>query len=489
MAHHEIPQIAGGSAVGLAFEFRGFRRRAAAGRPGEHRSPADELKAFRLPPGFEARTRRRRAGHPEADQHGVRRQAAGCGSPAPSNIRYPRQGPPRPRHASRSSTTSAPTAGPARSRRSPTASTSPSACCRTDGNGAIVYSIPNIWRLRDTDGDGNADKREVLYSGFGTRDTHGMVNGFVRGFDGWVYACHGFANDSDVTAKDGSRIDMNSGNTFRFKPDGSRSRCLPRARSTRSACASTRSATSTRPTATRSRSRSCSAGRSIRSFGKPHDGLGFGPDMIRETTARRPCAAWRATTPTTSRPSTAAGCSSATWSPTASTFDVERHGGTYTASSSKADFLIEHDPWFRPVDIKLGPDGALYIADFYNRIIGHYEVPLDHPGRDRTAAASGGSCTATKSRSRRAATGPRRTSRSCRRLGHPNLTVRLTAMHETIARGQRAERLEIRQSIVRALEPLVRPKAQPTGRVHGCGFSNGLTILIRENSHGRRITG
>ncbi|MDB6057576.1 MAG: Membrane-bound dehydrogenase domain protein, partial [Verrucomicrobiales bacterium] len=41
------------------------------------------------------------------------------------------------------------------------------------------------------------------------------------------------------------------------------------------------------------------------------------------------------------------------------------------------------DPWFRPVDIKLGPDGAMYVADFYNRIIGHYEVPLDHPGRDR----------------------------------------------------------------------------------------------------------
>ena len=34
-------------------------------------------------------------------------------------------------------------------------------------------------------------------------------------------------------------------------------------------------------------------------------------------------------------------------------------------------------------DIKLGPDGALYVADFYNRIIGHYEVPLTHPGRDR----------------------------------------------------------------------------------------------------------
>ncbi|MBL9125300.1 MAG: HEAT repeat domain-containing protein, partial [Planctomycetaceae bacterium] len=41
------------------------------------------------------------------------------------------------------------------------------------------------------------------------------------------------------------------------------------------------------------------------------------------------------------------------------------------------------DPWFRPVDLQLGPDGALYIADFYNCIIGHYEVPLTHPRRDR----------------------------------------------------------------------------------------------------------
>ena len=41
------------------------------------------------------------------------------------------------------------------------------------------------------------------------------------------------------------------------------------------------------------------------------------------------------------------------------------------------------DPWFRPVNLQMGPDEKLYIADFYNKIIGHYEVPLDHPGRDR----------------------------------------------------------------------------------------------------------
>ena len=61
---------------------------------------------------------------------------------------------------------------------------------------------------------------------------------------------------------------------------------------------------------------------------------------------------------------------------------LERTGASVKAIAMP-DFLKCDDPWFRPVDIKLGPDGALYVADFYNRIIGHYEVPLNHPGRDR----------------------------------------------------------------------------------------------------------
>ena len=49
------------------------------------------------------------------------------------------------------------------------------------------------------------------------------------------------------------------------------------------------------------------------------------------------------------------------------------------------EFVKSDDPWFRPVQIKLGPDGAVWVADFYNKIIGHYEVDLNHPGRDRTS--------------------------------------------------------------------------------------------------------
>jgi hypothetical protein len=48
------------------------------------------------------------------------------------------------------------------------------------------------------------------------------------------------------------------------------------------------------------------------------------------------------------------------------------------------DFLLSSDEWFRPVAIHFGPDGCLYIVDWYNKIISHNEVPRNHPERDRT---------------------------------------------------------------------------------------------------------
>ena len=46
------------------------------------------------------------------------------------------------------------------------------------------------------------------------------------------------------------------------------------------------------------------------------------------------------------------------------------------------DSIKTHHVWFRPVDVKMGPDGAIYIADWYNPIIQHGEVDFRDPRRD-----------------------------------------------------------------------------------------------------------
>ncbi|MEO0330983.1 MAG: PVC-type heme-binding CxxCH protein, partial [Bacteroidota bacterium] len=86
----------------------------------------------------------------------------------------------------------------------------------------LAYSIPNLYSFQDTDSDTRADQSKVVLGEFGHQDTHGMVNNLTRGYDGWVYTCHGFTNTSTVAGADGDSISMTSGNTFRFLPDGSR---------------------------------------------------------------------------------------------------------------------------------------------------------------------------------------------------------------------------------------------------------------------------
>jgi putative heme-binding domain-containing protein len=240
---------------------------------------------------------------------------------------------------------------------------------------AIVYSIPSIYAM-------NGGERKVLFTGYGFQDTHGMTGEFVRGFDGWVYACHGYANTSQVKRADGQpTITMQSGNTYRFLPDGSRMEYFthgqvnpfgltfdPLGNIYSTDC-------HTQPIYQLLR------GAYYPSFGKPHDGLGFGPETITsypESTAIAGICYYAADQyPQAFRDCVFIGD---VVTNRVNQFRLTWHG---TSSQAKLErFLQCDDPWFRPVDVKLGPDGCLYVADFYNRIIGHYEVPLTHPGRD-----------------------------------------------------------------------------------------------------------
>ncbi len=251
-------------------------------------------------------------------------------------------------------------------------------------NGVIAFSIPNIYYFQDTKAGGKSDRKDPVLGRFGfDRDVHGLTSAFRRGYDGWIYADHGYNNNTTLTAKDGSSITMNSGNCYRFRPDGSRVEKYSWGQVNPFGLMFDSLGDLWSADCHSSPVYQLLRGAYYPSFGKPDDGLGFAPNICAHSHGSTAIAGMVIYE--------------------ADNFPVEFHGNAFVGNvmtcrinrdslvehgstriaKEEPDFLRSDDPWFRPVDLQLGPDGALYVADFYNRIIGHYEVPLDHPGRDR----------------------------------------------------------------------------------------------------------
>ncbi len=249
------------------------------------------------------------------------------------------------------------------------------------GDSAIVYSIPNIYLLTDWDGDGKADKREVLYGTAGFLDTHGGMSSFLYWIDGWIYGTHGFRNHSELRDKSGRVTVLDSGNTYRFRPDGSAFEIYTHGQTnpfglTVDPLGNFYSADShSKPVYMLLR------GGYYEGIGKQHDGLGFAPRITDDDHGSTAIAgiAYYADDkfPEEYRGNLFNG------NPVTQRINrdkLEWHGSTPRAIR-QPDFLTCDDPCFRPVQVKLGPDGALWIADFYNPIIGHYEFPRADPRR------------------------------------------------------------------------------------------------------------
>jgi putative heme-binding domain-containing protein len=64
-------------------------------------------------------------------------------------------------------------------------------------------------------------------------------------------------------------------------------------------------------------------------------------------------------------------------------FRIEEDGSGFRAKSLPPLIVSSH-PSFRIVDVRTGPDGAIYLADWYNPIIGHYQASFRHPDRDKS---------------------------------------------------------------------------------------------------------
>ena len=85
-------------------------------------------------------------------------------------------------------------------------------------DGVLVTAAPDILFFRDTNGDGVADARETWFTGFAEGNQQLRVNGLMLGHDGWIYGANG-RSDGEIRRPGEPRTKSLRGHDFRFHPD------------------------------------------------------------------------------------------------------------------------------------------------------------------------------------------------------------------------------------------------------------------------------
>ncbi|MES2477343.1 MAG: PVC-type heme-binding CxxCH protein [Verrucomicrobiota bacterium] len=261
-------------------------------------------------------------------------------------------------------------------------------------DGVIVAQPPEILFLRDTDGDGKSDRRGVLYTGLGTSDRHAVLNNLRWGLDGWIYATHGYAGSPKVTSADGQRdFGAIGSGIVRFRPDGSAIEMV----SAKSGNCWGVDITSdgelffTQPT---SGDLVMHVPVSDRIMAEGRMGSQPSWQVMVHLRPVKPLMSWEEIVenqPNDVIGSFTAACGCAIyeggswpkeWTNAYFTAEPTVHivhheslspaGVTYTAEKTRdEEFSATKDFWSRPIDTRIGPDGQLYVIDFYNQAILH----------------------------------------------------------------------------------------------------------------------
>ncbi len=267
--------------------------------------------------------------------------------------------------------------------------------------GALVQYGSEIRKYTDADGDGKADSHEAILKGFGFQDSHLFPHQFEFAPGGWVYVAQGLFNKSVVERPDGKafasgekQVAFNQCKLARFREDGSDFELLSAGPNNIWGFGTGRDGEVFLQEAndmgipvseylpgthyaTGSREKLKNYAPQIPpSFPEPvMGGTGLSGIAIAEDEGSRFAANYdgRRTfyiaNPITNRIQIV-------------TMKRDEKGNPQYAKEE--DFMTTTDKWFRPVAVHFGPDGAMYVVDWYNKIISHNEVPRTSPDRDKT---------------------------------------------------------------------------------------------------------
>ena len=245
--------------------------------------------------------------------------------------------------------------------------------------GLYVAQGTELVHFRDTDGDGKADTKRLVLGGFGTADSHQMINSLNWGFGGELWFTQGHHIYSRVETPYGVET-LNRAGIWRYRPHTEH---LDPFFQWSSAGANCWGVVTT------------DYGQPFHKSGANIGGYYSTPGLVRSNLAvdAQPMNLFLA-------PIKQVGLEFVG----SSHFPEEMQGrviiGGYYAnvleqhelhledglySSKLLPNIIEtKNNVFRPVEVRFGPDGALYVADWYNPIIGHYQASYRHPDRDKS---------------------------------------------------------------------------------------------------------
>jgi len=260
--------------------------------------------------------------------------------------------------------------------------------------GAVVQNATETLYLKDTDGDDTADLKTVLISGWSAGDTHGGISNFRYGIDNWIWSMQGY-NDSEPTFN-GTKSQSFRMGFWRFKLSQNDPPVVTDLEFVRS------------------------TNNNTWGLGISEDGLIFGSTANRNPSVFMPIAnryyervrGWapsdigtiadthlfRAITEHVRQVDQFGGYTAGAghalytartfpqqwWNKTAfvceptghivGTFLLQRDGTGYK-STSPANLIASVDEWAAPIMAEVGPDGAVWVLDWYNFIIQHNPVP------------------------------------------------------------------------------------------------------------------
>jgi len=270
------------------------------------------------------------------------------------------------------------------------------------GGGLIVTCAPDVLFLKDNDGDGVADERKVLLTGFATTgSTQLRVNAPTVGpWDGKIYLAAGLSGGTVTCPSHPERPPLKMTSDIRFHPKtlevelvdgksqygmsfdvfGNRFICMNRVPVQHVAFQSKWLKRNPR-LAFSETVQDCNERNAFNGINGGHDGVRLFPISSNITTAdghagsfSAACGVkvWQGKSLLTPE------CATAVFScdPTGNLIHADRltaKGATFVASPlyMGREFLASRDDWFRPVFLAKGPEGAMYIADMYRKVIEH----------------------------------------------------------------------------------------------------------------------